>query len=180
MALQTARLNVASQQSLQNMQAQAQAQAQHARALAALQAQTQAQVAANQAQVQAQQPSMPTSMAANLAPALSSAHLSPPFVGRPTSASPGLPQQSPPILGSSSAGNATSPRPSAAQAQAHANQIAQQVSRNAATLQHYYQQPNTAGVATMLTPEQQAEQTQQIRALLQVHLFNVFCRLQVY
>ncbi|TCD63291.1 chromatin modification- protein VID21 [Steccherinum ochraceum] len=167
MALQTARLNVASQQSLQNMQAQAQAQAQHARALAALQAQTQAQVAANQAQVQAQQPSMPTSMAANLAPALSSAHLSPPFVGRPTSASPGLPQQSPPILGSSSAGNATSPRPSAAQAQAHANQIAQQVSRNAATLQHYYQQPNTAGVATMLTPEQQAEQTQQIRALLQ-------------
>ncbi|KAJ3492382.1 hypothetical protein NLI96_g48 [Meripilus lineatus] len=68
-----------------------QAQAQAARLMAASQAQ-QAQV--QQAQMQA---AVANSLAAGGAPALSSAHLSPPYAARAASASPGIPQTSTPV-----------------------------------------------------------------------------------
>ncbi|KAF7793082.1 hypothetical protein EIP86_004189 [Pleurotus ostreatoroseus] len=99
--------------------------------LAQVQAQAQAQ-----AQVQAQ--GHVGSLAAGAAPALQ-AHLSPPYnVARPASASPGVPQQSPPHQQAIIHNPVTSPRPPSAQAQVTAPSPTATAARAAQPVAHYY------------------------------------------
>ncbi|OBZ75891.1 Chromatin modification-related protein EAF1 [Grifola frondosa] len=119
MALANARLSP-SQVMQAQAQAQAQAQVQAQRALAAVaQAQAQAQAHAQaqaQAQAQVQTQIHAQAQAAAAAPALSGAHLSPPYAARATSSSPAIPQQSPPLPSSTTSNAANVPRPPSAQA----------------------------------------------------------------
>ncbi|KAH9951965.1 hypothetical protein B0H21DRAFT_829688 [Amylocystis lapponica] len=116
MALANARLSpsqmlqVHAQAAQVRAQAQAQVQAQ-AQALALAQAQT-------HGQAQAQQSAAPSVLSA-AAPALSAAHLSPPYAARATSSSPAIPQQSPPPqVGTPTSATSLSRPPSAQQSHA--------------------------------------------------------------
>ncbi|KAH8106775.1 hypothetical protein BXZ70DRAFT_915067 [Cristinia sonorae] len=134
--------------------------------------QAQGQVTAQgQVQAQVQQASMPNSLAANVAPALSSAHLSTPFVARTTSTSPGLPQQSPPLLAAAAASNAGSPRPASAQAQAQAmltsTQQANARSATVAALGHYYPPSANLHPQQQMMTSDQVEHANRLRMLIQ-------------